>query len=318
VKKLEEIGMSWAPFEDQWQRLYSLAEAYSKQHGHLMIPHDYKTADDETLGSWLAIQRSKYRLGEQSPRRIRMLEKIGIVWNPVKNRQERYMLAAKKYFDQTGDLNIPTQLITEDNLRLGEWLCEQRSLYRAGKLGKERKRTLEEWGIQWNVFQDRWDEMFTVAEAYFHEHGNLWVSPSYVSPDGTRLGGWIAQQRQKLDGKGRHSILTADQKRRLDEIGMVWDPYTLKWLNKYKLAEAFYKEHGHLNIPVAFITEDGEKLGMWMASQRQALRGNPNFVMTPERKQLLDAIGMNWELKFTKPNARCRPDLNRVREGLES
>lgn len=308
VKKLEEIGISWAPFEDQWRHMYGLAEDYFKEYRHLMIPHDYITAGNETLGSWLAIQRYKYRKGEQSPRRVRMLEKLGMVWNPAKNIENRYMEGVKRYHEKNGNLDIPVHYISEDKLKLGEWLCDQRSLNRSGKLDKERKRQLDERGIKWNVFYDRWEEMLGVAKAYFREHGNLWVPPDYTSPDGLRLGAWISQQRQKLVGSGRHSLLTSDQKRRLDEIGMVWDPYTLKWFSKYKLAEAFYKERGHLNIPAAFITEDGVKLGMWISSQRQAMRGNPNFLMTPERKRLMDAIGMKWELKFTNPNARCRPD----------
>ena len=38
---------------------------------------------------------------------------------------------------------------------------------------------------------------------------------------------------------------------------------------------------------------------MWLNSQRQALRGNPNYLMTEERKRLLDEIGMEWNLKRT-------------------
>ena len=92
----------------------------------------------------------------------------------------------------------------------------------------------------------------------------------------------------------------------LEGLGIRWEPYTEKWMKKYRAAEKFYQAEGHLKVPADFITEDGTKLGMWLASQRQAMRGNPNYLMNPERKRLLDAIGMDWSLKRTSPNARRR------------
>ena len=77
-------------------------------------------------------------------------------------------------------------------------------------------------------------------------------------------------------------------------------------MDKYRLARAFFEANGHLNIPVDYVTPEGVKLGMWIASQRQAKRGNPNFLMTPERERLLEEIGMDWTLRRTKPNARQR------------
>ena len=98
--------------------------------------------------------------------------------------------------------------------------------------------------------------------------------------------------------------------RKLDAIGMVWNvkrtPEEL-WEDWLQRAAAFYQAHGHLNLPVNYVTEEGVKLGMWLSSQRQAMRGNPNFLMTPERKALLDQIGMHWTLRRMNPNARRRP-----------
>ena len=68
---------------------------------------------------------------------------------------------------------------------------------------------------------------------------------------------------------------------------------------KYKLAKEFYLENGHLKVPSDYVTETGEKLGMWLGCQRQVMRGNPNYLMTEERKRLLDEIGMDWTLRRT-------------------
>ena len=82
--------------------------------------------------------------------------------------------------------------------------------------------------------------------------------------------------------------------------------YEEKQMKNYELAKEQYKKHGNLNIPVGFITDSGVKLGMWIGSQKQANRGNPNFLMTEERKRLLDLIHMDWTIKRPNPNAKCR------------
>lgn len=307
IKKLEQLGMEWSPFQDRWQRMYSLARDYAQAHGDLMIPATYVTAAGDGLGHWLAAQREKYRLKKLTPRQINGLEALGILWSPLKNRQDRYWAAARAFYRIHGHLDIPAQHITREGLRLGEWLVTQRSRYRARELSPQQVQELESMAIRWSVIPDRWEEMFLLARSYFQTHGHLWVPPDYVSPQGQRLGAWVAQQRQKRSGKGRHALLTAEQRDRLEQIGMVWDPYTAKWMEKYRLARAFYEANGHLNIPRDYVTAEGVKLGMWLSSQRQGLRGNPNFRMTAQRKALLDELGMDWSLRRSNPNARHRP-----------
>ena len=61
VKKLEALGMQWAPFEERWRRMYRLAAAWAEEHGNLQIPAGYVTAGKEQLGAWLASQLELYR-----------------------------------------------------------------------------------------------------------------------------------------------------------------------------------------------------------------------------------------------------------------
>ena len=306
IQKLEQLGFAWNPFEEQWNKMYQLAVEYFNNYYDVLIPADFYTEKGEALGPWLANQREKYRMGLLIPRHIHLLERLNVIWNPLKNKQEAFLQAAKEFKNKNGHLRIHFKYITQNGKKLGRWISDQRSKYREGTLSGELAQSFETLGIQWNVFSDHWEDMFAVAKEYFQRQGDLWISPNYITPENIRLGGWISQQRKKLNGRGRSSPLTAEQKCRLDTIGMVWDPYTLKWMLKYQLAKKFYLENGHLHIPHDYVTKTGEKLGMWICSQRQALRGNPNFLMTKERKYLLDNIDMDWKLKFTKPNARQR------------
>ncbi|MFR4757126.1 MAG: hypothetical protein ACLT9P_02660 [Evtepia gabavorous] len=49
-----------------------------------------------------------------------------------------------------------------------------------------------------------------------------------------------------------------------------------------------------------YVTEGGSQVGMWLSLPAAEPCGNPNFLMTPERKALLDQIGMHWTLRRMK------------------
>lgn len=204
------------------------------------------------------------------------MEQLGICWAPNQSRRQEYLQAAQAYHQATGGLDIPADCTTETGLRLGAWLANQRKRYRAGTLSSRRIRELEALGVQWEPpSPDRWEEMFSLARAYYQDHGHLRIGVSYVTEDGRALGRWIAQQRRKFRRGAGEGVRTAQehQKHRLDEIGMVWDPYWERWWEKYQVAKTYYQAHGHLNLPVNYVTEEGVKLGMWLSSQRQAMPG---------------------------------------------
>ena len=89
-----------------------------------------------------------------------------------------------------------------------------------------------------------------------------------------------------------------DTVERLDALGMDWtNRNDRKWMSLYDVAAAYYHEHGNLNVPSEYVTPDGVLLGKWVARQRYAYL-NPDRSsarVTPERKALLDKLGMVWE-----------------------
>ena len=139
--------------------------------------------------------------------------------------------------------------------------------------------------------------MFNVAKQYFNKHGNILISANYVTNDDIHLGDWISRQRQKYFKYKNYKELDKDKIDKLNSIKMIWDPYNYKWMEKYNLAKKYYNDNGNLNIPSNYITENGIKLGMWICCQRKAFKGNPNYLMTEERKKLLADIKMDWKVK---------------------
>ena len=67
------------------------------------------------------------------------------------------------------------------------------------------------------------------------------------------------------------------------------------WEMMYQTAEKYYEEHGTLDVPKRYITEDGYSLGVWLGIQRRVRAGKVNGILTDEQIEKLDRIGMRWE-----------------------
>ena len=313
VKKLNKIGFVFNLYEKQWQYGYKQAICYYQKYKDLKVPYSYVTSSGFRLGSWLSKQRCLFYQGNLDFNRRKFLEAISIDWylcdyskEGVKRRRNAYFSKLKEYYKIYGNIDIKRDYVTKDGYPLGKWLGQKRSEYKKGLLNQETFSVLDSLKMKWNFFDDKWEDMFLIAKAYYLKHGNIFISPNYVTEEGIHLGAWISRQRKRRFHSYRGKSLTQEQIDLLNLLHMRWDPYHEKWMEKYQLAKNFYKTYGHLNIPISYITEEGVKLGMWIGSQRQANRGNPNFLMTPERKQLLDEIHMNWTICHPHPNSKRR------------
>ena len=71
-----------------------------------------------------------------------------------------------------------------------------------------------------------------------------------------------------------------------------------RWRQAYETARRYFQKHGDLEVPYDYTAPDGLRLGQWVVRQRMAykgtLSGKNRKVLSPERKRLLDAIGMDW------------------------
>lgn len=133
------------------------------------------------------------------------------------------------------------------------------------------------------------DEWFELAKEYKEKHGNLLVPSKYVTETGKSLGKWIVSQRQNYD-MGKLSI---DKIKKLESIGMVWK-IILDWNEMYELAEEYYKKNGNLLIRRSYVAKNGERLGVWIATNRRYYAAKK---LPKEKQEKLEAIGMVWKLK---------------------
>ena len=312
VERLDALGMDWTNRNDRkWMSLYDVAAAYYHEHGNLNVPSEYVTPDGVLLGKWVARQRYAYLNPDRSSARVTterkaLLDKLGMVWEKYDPWQERYDLALA-YKTEHGDLEIPSVYKTADGVWLGSWVSRQRQALNSGSsaLSSERRKLLrilfkgerrpsDPAADHGTVREANWERNFRSAARYARKYKHLLVPASYVDSDGVRLGVWISNLRAARKNRPDSYQVTPAHIKKLNSIGMVWDARDAKWGTAYQQAKAYYKAHGNLHAAANYKSDEtGFCLGDWLRRMREwDTTRDPK--LTPERRAMLDKIGMEW------------------------
>lgn len=284
--------------EARWEVLCQAAADAAVKEGTLELPRSYTIHSGVPVGKWLELQRqvqAGQRPGRLTAEQAAKLEKLGIRWNHrLETAWEKGFASAQKYRTEHGDLLVPVRYRDKNDFALGEWIVYNRQRYLGGNLTQNRIERLEAIGMVWSTSNDLWEQNYAAATQYYLEHGDLEVPIKYETSSGFGLGVWLGAQR----AAHKAGELPQEQVERLDALGMDWtNRNDRKWMSLYDVAAAYYHEHGNLNVPSEYVTPDGVLLGKWVARQRYAYL-NPDRSsarVTPERKALLDKLGMVWE-----------------------
>ncbi|MFH8342715.1 Helicase associated domain protein [Streptomyces sp. AM6-12] len=278
------------------------------------------------LGQWIADNRRFYARGNMDEDRIAQLEKLAMVWSHYDVAWEEGLAAARGWATETGHLLAPTDA-TYQGYRVGIWLKNARAAARkaqeieqrraeglpvessAGALSNERREQLEDidpsWCPTWPV---EWQRCFHLVRLHLEAGHPLPTSPGDVVHQGEDLGRWVRSVRLGWD-----NLTTVQQWMCEQVLGIT--PATAdekpkprrtqaeKWALNYEAARQFFEREGHLRVPRKHVERiiiggdgDGEdqeerelRLGAWIGNQRSRAE-----TLTPERIELLSAIGMRW------------------------
>ena len=308
IAKLDAIGMVWESVKDQsWNRYFEAAKEFYLENGNLNIQANYRTQEGLCLGGWINNLRTYKRNGIQqkylTAERIAALDGMGMIWSVPDYLWEENFMEAMAFYREHGHLNLPANYVSPKGLKIGTWIINQRNI-RAGKLQSgtltpEKIERLDSIGMVWKGRNEQaWDRGYQAAVAYHAEFGNLDVTTTYVSPDGYKLGKWLAEKREQ--GKGK---LSPDKQQALDALGMIWTKPD-SWEIRYALVKAYFEEHGNLNIPPKY-TVDGIWLAKWLNEQRQIYIGNRGKkTLTKDQIERLEAIGMTWGKRAQKLSSK--------------
>lgn len=296
IDKLNAIGMRFDNVNDvQWHKHYAALKKYHDEHGDININSQYISDDGLMLGNWLTRMRSYYSDGIKghilTPERIEALNDLGMIWDYHSKQWDENYDAAKKYYEEHGDLNMPSDYKSEQGVLIKTWLNNTKKRY--DSLSDVQKLQLSNIGFTLtNIHETKWNEAFAKAKAYYDEHGHLNVPNDYKCEDGFALGRWIRRHRSNASGKTQIKV-TEERKEMLDSIGMIWQTEKHDACSQYiDACKEYYKEHGNLEI-YGNVKYKELDIGQWLSRKRiEYSKGQLSQKIIDE----LNEIGMIWEV----------------------
>jgi hypothetical protein len=304
-QRLEALpGWVWPRQTDRWEKGFAELKRFSDQEGHSRVPERYKTEDDFPLGAWVLSQRESKI--DDPHRQQRLAALPDWAWTPEANRLEaqweKGFANLKQFSEQEGHSQVPARYKTRDGYPLGVWASKQRGKKNDGTFpDRDRQQRLEALpGWSWSPQADRlvalWEKSFAKLKQFTEREGHSQVPGSYHSEDGYELGNWVRIQRVK---KNDGSLLDRDRQQRLEALpGWIWsgpDKLTAAWEEGFANLKQFSEREGHCGVRQYYRTDEGFKLGDWVARQRRRFRANK---LHPDQRQRLEALpGWVWKVR---------------------
>ena len=78
-KRLEDVGVLWDVYSEEWENNYHLLFKFQQREGHSHVVNNH-IEDGIRLGCWLCKQRQEKKKGKLDIKCEKQLDKIGVVW----------------------------------------------------------------------------------------------------------------------------------------------------------------------------------------------------------------------------------------------
>ena len=287
-----------------WDKMFDLARNYYEEHGDLLVPEKTMVLDEQgralCLGNWIKQQRDVYNgisKGVLTEVQIAKLSAIGMRWYKY-NKDfywDRFIDECRKYLLAHGNLLIPLDYETDDNIKIGNFVMRLRIARKNNKpyryLTDENIAQLDSLGMVWDVTEYMQQKKYDLLKQYRDEHGDINSMPKdYVDEQtGIPLYSWLnglRYARNHPEAK-KKSVITADDVKKLEDLGIIWD---IEFQTFYDIAKAYYEENGNLEI-ARHKKINGKWIGSWLENERKKYHEGK---LSQEEIQKLELIGMVW------------------------
>jgi len=143
-----------------------------------------------------------------------------------------------------------------------------------------------------------WKKRFNDLLEYHKRTVNSHIALTY-NEDPT-LARWVKRQRYQYKAmkEGKHSTMTEERVKALEDIGFVWDSQGTVWRDRLIELMEFKRIHKHCNVPSNH--SKNPSLAVWVKCQRRQYKlykeGRPSTI-TSQRISALERIGFRWLLR---------------------
>jgi len=285
IERLDAFGFVWDALSEKWEKGFEELKKFKEREGHCRVPANYKTNDGLKLGNWVSRQRhaKEKNLSNMTQDCIARLESLNFIWDPLTEKLERNFSELKKFKEREGHCRVPANYKTNDGLKLGSWVSDQRK--NKDELSVDQIERLDAFGFVWDVLSEKWEKGFEELKKFKEREGHCRVHQHHKTDDGFALGAWVSTRRTVK------ATMAKDRIDKLDAIGFFWIASDGKWKRGFSELLKFYEREGHCNIKRRYVTDDGFRLGDWVGRQRAERDSLPHDYIAK-----LDNIGFIWEI----------------------
>ena len=286
LEKLQSIGFSFDPKEDEWNRRYEQYKRYIKQNGNdILIETDF---EGEHLGKWVQTQRGMYKAGKLSAERYEKLQSIGFIFDFAEEEWNRQFEQYKRYIkNNNGNPYIPQRMDYEGE-HLGEWVLRQRALYKTGELSEERCEKLQSVGFILDPIEEEWNRRYEQYKRYIMDNnGNPYI-PERTDYEGEHLGIWVYSQCA-LYKSGK---MSQEHYEKLQSIGCIFGPAEDEWDRRYEQYKRYIEDNNGNPCISCKMDYEGEHLGIWVSVQRKMYKSGK---ILQEHYEKLQSVGFSFD-----------------------
>jgi hypothetical protein len=145
IKRLDALGFVWDPAVKLWDDRFRELVAYKKKHGNCLVPQKWI---NKSLAAWVGTQRQSKKKATLPPDKIKRLDALGFVWDPIEQTWEERFRELVAYKKEHGDCLVP---ITWKNKQLALWVFNQRRSKRKATLPWDKIKRLDALGFVWDI-----------------------------------------------------------------------------------------------------------------------------------------------------------------------
>jgi hypothetical protein len=150
-RRLEEIGFSWDPLGDTWEKFWKEICKYKKDNGHCKVPDKFVTEEGYRLGQTVVtVRKGTYLSG--FPKRKKLLDDIEFIWSVFDKAWDEFLKQLINYMKNNNDSceNITRNYVSHDGYKLGSRINNIKSRQQFIKNEPERKAILKILGLSCN------------------------------------------------------------------------------------------------------------------------------------------------------------------------